>query len=317
MATLVVLFHSWWVSPGAKSYDFVFSATGYQVTLGRFAVMMFFGMSGFLIAGSWERSKSVFLFFKARILRIFPALILVTLVTILFIGPIVTSDHDYWNKGETWRYMLNLLLFQPKEGQRYLPGVFEHNHLPREINPSLWTLGYEFACYISLAILGMLRILGKNSTIFILITLVALNFMGLIAPSAGYFLFMSFYMGALLYFLPCIKLNSVFFWLICAAMFVICLYENHMSLWMATFCVYIAITIGKSDMLSSWSRLSDPSYGIYIWSMPMQQLVIYYNTSGNQWINLLMALALTVPISYMSWYMVEKPAIKLKNFSIK
>ncbi len=58
-----------------------------QIRFGCTGVLIFFVISGYLIAGSWDRHRNALEFLMARVLRIVPGLIMVALFTILIIGP--------------------------------------------------------------------------------------------------------------------------------------------------------------------------------------------------------------------------------------
>lgn len=162
-ATLVIVSHS-------------FPLTGFREiavlhnTLGGHGVFIFFLISGFLITRSYLASNNVFLFFKARLLRIFPALIVVILLTIFVLGPAVTSiplDQYFANKS-TYQMLNNILLHSISYK---LPGVFEQNPYKYSVNGSLWTLKYEFTFYIFVAVLGVLTILKRKEIIILLFVL--------------------------------------------------------------------------------------------------------------------------------------------------
>jgi peptidoglycan/LPS O-acetylase OafA/YrhL len=57
---------------------------------------------------------------------------------------------------------------------------------------------------------------------------------------------------------------------------------------------------------------NDPSYGMYIWHMPVVNLLLIFGLSGSfTW--LLAAVGLTAALSAASWFIVEKPALRLKK----
>ncbi|MGJ7519669.1 acyltransferase family protein [Variovorax sp. LT1P1] len=75
------------------SHQFVLSGRSEPLAIGRFTygtlgVLVFFSLSGYLIAGSWLRDPHLFSFTKKRLLRIWPALAVcvVTLTTICIIA---------------------------------------------------------------------------------------------------------------------------------------------------------------------------------------------------------------------------------------
>jgi len=147
LAALVVLVgHSWPLS-GHGSAPTIAGVPVFTV-----AVWVFFSLSGFLVTTSWERDPSVGRFLARRAGRIFPALVVIVVVTVVAIGPAVsTMTHaGYWASPTTWIYLSNITLVASYE----LPGVFEG--LPRPVvNGSLWTLGPEFCCYLVVMAVGL------------------------------------------------------------------------------------------------------------------------------------------------------------------
>ena len=119
-------------------------------TLGLF---IFFTISGYLIAGSWQRNPSLSAFLRNRALRLFPALIVVVMVTVLLIGPLVTSlsSLEYVVHPQTRAYLANIVMISQYE----LPGVFAENPHSNAVNGVLWTLGLEFVCYLLTAVIGL------------------------------------------------------------------------------------------------------------------------------------------------------------------
>lgn len=84
-------------------------------------VGMFFALSGFLIVGSAVRTGSIGKFFANRVLRIFPALSVETLLSALILGPLATSlpIREYLSHPEFHRYFGNIVGWI----YFYLPGV--------------------------------------------------------------------------------------------------------------------------------------------------------------------------------------------------
>ena len=137
-------------------------------------VTIFFSLSGFLVTDSWERQPRLTSFFIKRSLRIFPALIVVTLLTTFVLGPLMTRDvlSEYLRNPQTWDYLRNALLYISYS----LPGVFAENIYKDAVNGSLWSLPPEFFCYICVAAIGLLpRPLGILGVISAAIFLGAAN----------------------------------------------------------------------------------------------------------------------------------------------
>lgn len=143
-ASAVLVSHAWPITLGAAAAEPLFRETGQS--LGHFAVAVFFGVSGLLIARSFDRRRSMIHFLVARVLRLYPALLAVAILTVVVGGFMSRLDlAAYVRSPETWTYIpanLSLAFMQYP-----LPGVFEGNPYGPPINGSLWTLFYEVACY--------------------------------------------------------------------------------------------------------------------------------------------------------------------------
>ena len=115
---------------------------------------MFFALSGFLVAGSLLRSRTVAMFLASRIIRIFPALSVEVLLSAVLLGPLFTSLTlaQYFRSHEFWGYWWNLV------GHVHfrLPGVFDANPNPNVVNGQLWTVPYELYCYVLLALVTLI-----------------------------------------------------------------------------------------------------------------------------------------------------------------
>ena len=61
------------------------------VPMGLLGVYIFFAISGYLVAQSWTRDPHVLRFLARRSLRIFPGLVVCTLLSVLVLGPLLTT----------------------------------------------------------------------------------------------------------------------------------------------------------------------------------------------------------------------------------
>src|SRR3974390_21872 len=148
LATLVILSHS-----------IVFGGYGTEdslgkTTLGTMAVYGFFGISGFLIARSAEGS-GLGRYLWARFLRIFPGFWVAIILTAFFFG-VIAWMHD----SNSTSCSLSCYLHAPRGGIGYVIHNWwlrinqstiantPKNWLTGFSNASLWTLFYEFLCYL-------------------------------------------------------------------------------------------------------------------------------------------------------------------------
>lgn len=109
------------------------------------AVDCFFVVSGFLIAGSYERSRGLWSFYLRRVFRLYPMYVCVVLIqTVLMLA--LLPDGPFSEPRSTLRYLaanFSLANFL----QYDIGGVLAGLHVPG-INPSLWTLKIEIGFYL-------------------------------------------------------------------------------------------------------------------------------------------------------------------------
>ncbi|NNF24113.1 MAG: acyltransferase family protein [Rhodobacteraceae bacterium] len=137
-ASGVLISHAYPISQGPEAIQPLERLVG--MTLGHVCVLIFFAISGFLILRSFDRSSTLISWTSARVLRIFPALIVVLILTVLFYGPLLTHlpIAQYFSAPETITYVprnISLAFLQYP-----LPGVLVDAPYVGAINGSLWTL---------------------------------------------------------------------------------------------------------------------------------------------------------------------------------
>ena len=108
LALCIVGWHSIYVSGNEGVLQFVLHSW-----LGPFKALvlpMFFTLSGFLVAGSMERSRTLEGFATLRVLRIVPALAVEILLSVFLLGTVVTTLplKDYFGDPKTRLYLLNV-----------------------------------------------------------------------------------------------------------------------------------------------------------------------------------------------------------------
>lgn len=269
----------------------------YGVTLGTLAVWVFFALSGFLIYKSFER-QPLWAFIEARALRIYPALIVVTLLTVVVLGPAMTTLPlaTYFTDRATIQYIPRALSL--KFVSFSLPGVFGGYG----VNGPTWTLWYEVVCYAGLALgLGMLR----SFRLFLVCFAVLLLF----ARDTTYAeLMLAFVTGMAAYRyrdrLPASAWVAVGL-LIASALF-------HALAPIAVGYAALCLAQVKGPWLA-YNRLGDYSYGLYIYGWPVQMLVMAFLPSLSPLVLAATALPLALGLAYLSWTIVERPALNQKG----
>ncbi|WP_221391356.1 acyltransferase [Dyadobacter sp. NIV53] len=337
-AVLVIFGHSYPLA-GFEQADYIQEITSGLFPSAHIGVCIFFSISGYLIAKSLVQSKNYFHFFWKRLVRIMPGLIVAVLFTIFVIGPLATSLtlSEYFTNPATYAYAKVIKLFP--EYNDSLPGVFKT--LPSMlINGSLWTLAYEVSCYmISLAAYIVLGKRIKFAALFVFLSLwgsfflwhdylinyhVPIRFIHLnLSDLLDFGLY--FLAGSLLYFFS----NLVQYnWILLISLFAVFMLSYFMSskwdiiplksiVWVRyIFLPYAIIFFGfQKGRLNHFGSSGDISYGLYIYSFPLQQLIVLYFGAGNISIAemFLYSFGLTLPFAWFSWRYVEAPGLRLKN----
>ncbi|MFQ1701371.1 acyltransferase family protein [Loktanella agnita] len=294
-------------------------------SLGTLAVYAFFILSGFLIANSFERSRSQADFIIARMLRILPGLIISVLFVMLVIGPIATTLplHLYLAAPATWEFLpRNVLLMYP---QYTLPGVFTDQPYP-SVEGSIWTLFYGVICYFGLFLIGVIGLL-RHRVAFTVATLLFLaawitlsvltvdlhpklrNLMGLSAPFA---------IGMLAYtWQHRIGLSVWIALTLCAltwALRATVLYDLSLLVTMTYALFWLAYI--PSGLIRAYNRLGDYSYGLYIYAFPMQGFAVFLFGAQTPLQNIMFALPLSLIPAILSWHYAEQPFLSARRMLV-
>lgn len=316
-AVLVIFSHAYPLTTGNNGSELFAVLTNGQMTFGHLAVITFFIISGFLITQSFDRSKDIVKFMKARILRIFPGLIVVVFLAAFVLGPFFTtlSLKDYLFNYQTLQYLTTISLYWIHYD---LPGVFQNNVYPVAVNGSLWTLYYEFVFYIVVGVLGVSRLLNKWVLIVGFVVCTILFYLSIGSEYVN--LFRYFCAGMLFYvYRKKIILN---FWLaiLSLVLLLISVEFGYLKFFFPIFGSYLIFYFAYQSKvnLHNFGKYGDFSYGIYIYAFPVQQIVTYYYGEGiTPLTNFLISLPFTLIFAVLSWHLVEKYALRLKNFSFK
>ncbi len=318
-ATGVLVSHAYPISLGPSAQEPLENLLNGN-SLGAVCVYVFFAISGFFITKSFDRSPSLGRFLKARVLRLYPALLAVLVLTVLFAGSFLTvvSAEEFWRAAPEY-VIRNLSLVAL---QYELPGVFDANPYGPAINGSLWTLFHEVFCYIIVffgGIVGLLRkpkVLAALLFLFLILQYIApafalpgklLSFLRLALPFA---------VGAAFYvWRDSIPLRP-FIGLI---LVVVTVFSYSTPLFQTVFVVALSywvflIGMAKAPLLLAYNRLGDYSYGVYIYAFPFQQLVASWGVTEPT-ANMALAFPLTLAMAVLSWHVVEKPSLSLVRSS--
>ncbi|WP_081283604.1 acyltransferase family protein [Mycobacterium intracellulare] len=319
LASGVILQHSWPLT-GRKIFPPI------EQLLTQVWVDGFFAISGFLITASWVRNPRLRDYFVARILRIFPGLWVCLAVVAFVIAPIGVaiqggSPAKLLLSPAPFLYVLNNAVLNV-----YYAGI---DGTPRNVpfpgvwDGVLWTLIFEFLCYIAIAVCGVAGLLKRRwpaPVVFVLFLVAAALANYPIGSLENIFQMITrfalvFAAGALLHQYQD-KIPARWSLVAVSAAVVVLaglLVPNYRIL--AAIPLAYAVVVSGALIHNQRLRLrTDLSYGVYIYAWPMQQLLVICG------LGFLHPLAFTVlagvatlPLAALSWFLVEKRALALKS----
>ena len=294
LASLVVVLHCYDLT-GTHYTDYLADWTAGQITLPYVIIRGFVIMSGYLVLKSLQRSSSAKQYLWRRFLRIYPPLIVALILCALVAGPFLSSlpVADYYRHPDTWLYMVySLRVFMVKHTE-CLPGVFSNNPATYAVNGSLWTIWVEEVLYIALLGLFFIRKRTKLLRIVLCLTWLVLLVVYQLAVSRWSNQSIPFsrsvqwdYFADLLVYFCSGCLMTLYSWkdqrhnriiLAIALVFTCISCALHMYQPLGYLLYPVVMVAFGSDcipFLLKPFRWGNPSYGLYIYSYPLQQALI-------------------------------------------
>lgn len=338
-AFLVIFSHSFVLTSGTNNGEPLFNITGI-LTLGGIGLLIFFVISGFLITQSWDMRNLPSQFIWNRLLRIIPGLVGVSLVTIIVIGPLVTTlpVNAYFKNPMTLNYLTIITIFNINSNP-CLPGVFVNNAFPNAVNGSLWILPALFQMYILVMVAGLIGLLKKKKLMILLTSLLILGYM---CSKSSYLAFSKPILNGIHYitftqFLALDSMASLFF-VIGILYYVyrdVIKYDFKISIllalvWIISFktalfdlatfiCLpYIILYVAhaKLPILNKTGKYGDFSYGLYIYAFPVQQTIAHFLRGISVVEMFMLTLLIVIPLSFLSLKFIELRALKLKKIDV-
>jgi peptidoglycan/LPS O-acetylase OafA/YrhL len=298
------------------------------VTLGTLGVLIFFSVSGYLVAQSWERDPHVLRFVARRFLRIWPGLAVVVLLAAFCVGPTFSQLPltSYFRSELTWKYLLQLGL----QLQLYLPEVFKANPW-QTVNGSLWTIPIEVKWYGALLVAGLCGLMLRRTRYLLLaiVVLYAIYIYGVFdvqhnpaadypKPAFGCEYGTFFCYGVLMHRWRHVwesRPFSILVGLVLLACGFVAL--NHQYAAVFVLLPFMVISFGNFSMpmVRDAGRYGDFSYGIYIYAYLVQQAVIAVIGFHHAYaMTLAISAAITLLCAVASWHLIEQPALGLKRY---
>ena len=322
-ALFVVMSHAYPLSGGDESSLWIYKITNGQIVLAQVGLSGFFVISGYFIFQSMQRSKTILQYIKKRVLRLFPALFVVLLLSISLAPLLYQSDVPYLSNKAMWSYLPNNLSLYGF--QAVIPGVFDTNPY-HAVNGSLWTIRYEFSLYLWVALLFFIRNKLRLVQIYLIVTFAVMyilfQFYGAQCYGASIFGMQGFHIlnlggffvfGGVLAAFQFEKFSQNWVVLVSGLGLVLALYFNCYNMVRHVLLSVFILQLGFMPLpfFGRFGIWGDASYGIYIYSFPVQQTLMYYFKMDTLQL-MLYSCVISIGFGYMSWHFVEKYALKLK-----
>jgi peptidoglycan/LPS O-acetylase OafA/YrhL len=315
LSVAVVYIHTWAVTWAGE-----YQSPEFVRLSARLILPIFFALSGYLVASSLDRTRNLPIFLGMRFLRIFPALVVETILSALLLGILLTTlpISEYLTHPTFFDYFNNIY----GNVRFYLPGVFESNP-HKMVNASIWTVPFELECYIALALIYLVRLFDNRVLFLLAVLAVSALFAyqlrnvpegtGIFMP--GRVLVIAFLAGNLVYkfreLLPAGIAAAVITTLIAGAL----LQYKFTMIPAAFFAAYAAAAWGSTNPWRAPIIFNgDYSYGVYLYAFPIQQMVYQLFESKSIAFNFFASMLVVAFWAAFSWHVVEKPSLKLKKY---
>ncbi len=295
--------------------------------LGSWAVIGFFAISGYLITGSRQRADGG-QYLLHRVVRIFPAYLFVLVFVALGLAPIAhiiekgTIDGFFGTSPTPINYIFSNILLHIDHYD--VGGTLSTVPYPAAWNGSLWSLWYEFWCYIIIGVFMAWKYprhrVWPTAALFVLSVLVH-AFIDKLGPYMDnnadlrllIWMFPYFMGGALIYQLRDKLPMRPLFALIALVAGLVLIYASDSAGKQAAspFIAYIVLFLGSYLPSPKVTQVHDISYGVYIFHFPVIQFLILLGMMDFGFpVLLATATAITFVLSTLSWLGIERATMR-------
>jgi peptidoglycan/LPS O-acetylase OafA/YrhL len=320
--------------------DYDPSGTG----LGGFAVYGFFVISGFLITRSFLNTKTIGEFCLNRIKRIYPGFVVSLFFTAFLFVPLYFLLQNNFNFSKYYS------IYNLESIQYFIQNVFIEIRKPVinnlnpdkfDINGPYWSLIHEVRAYFMILAMGFCGFLNRRFLVLSLAIIFNISyslnslqmnwpvtnllfkdvFNSYIGDTHILIIFTYFIFGMLFYVFHEKIIWNKWFYMLSILGLIIGWTFDIFPIFAPTCCTYF--TLYSSQILpfkGIAKKIGDLSYGIYIYSWPIQLCLLYLGlnkVTGNKYLDYgyfaLASIVLSMAAGYLSWNFVEKRWLLRKN----
>jgi peptidoglycan/LPS O-acetylase OafA/YrhL len=324
-AAMVVVGHSPELIDGDTSREVLSRLFG-TLTLGGVAVCGFFLISGFLVTKSYVETPALPRFFAKRLLRIYPGYLVNFLICALLVAPQVGQNVPIFRRHHVDALIGEALMLLPPTA----PGAFASLPFPY-INGSVWTIAYEFHCYLLAALLGLCGLYsGARGRLIVMMFVgacVLVDAAGALKgvqipyrfvlgkPEDSVSFFAAFGVGSLHYLFRERMGYSRRAAAVAAAALVPLMFSPLLAhaavMLLGGYLIFWFALASPVLRVSLFTNRIDLSYGLYLYAWPIQSWLIYRDRTIDPWTLSVEALLGASLAALASWTLLEKPSLDL------
>ncbi len=197
-------------------------------------------------------------------------------------------------------------------------------------NNSMWTLYWDALCYLGIAVLALLGIIQRRRALVAAITacLWAVLVLHWLAPGFTPGPLGSIFAGGVERFVLMFLAGSVLYLYAdriplsgmlaagCTVILIVSMFLSDPHILLNLPLAYLCIWLGIRLPLHRVGAEHDFSYGLYIYSFPIQQLAAVYKVQQHGIAAYFaLCLSVTAAAAVLSWFCIERPALRLKSWT--
>ena len=153
----VVLAHSYEIHDSNRDRELFNRITHTGLTLGEVGVDGFFLLSGYLIVMSWLSRPKLAVYLQKRALRIIPGYLVGAVLSTIVVGLAAPGVPHWFRTFPVGHFLASVLTLNFPQANPVYPGT-DYGL----INGALWTIAYEFRCYLIVAGFGLCGLFKKQ-----------------------------------------------------------------------------------------------------------------------------------------------------------